>query len=134
MNLRVSDGGEALKQRMAETMSSRRRTWQPSESAAPLGSLRAKKHIQQISRELSDYGARGARSDEETRIRVWVLRKSRVEEGEGQVVVVVGGWREGGGACVILWLGRSEYSGKSSPLLIHGRLITALIRQACASL
>lgn len=84
MNLCVSDGGEALKNRMVEMMSSRRRTWQPSESAAPLGSLRAKKHIQQISREPPEYGAKGTHSDKETPIPVWVLRKSRAEEGEGQ--------------------------------------------------
>lgn len=97
MNLCVSDGGEALKYRMVEMMSSRRRTWQPSESAAPLGSLRAKKHIQQISREPLEYGAKGTHSDMETPIPVWVLRKSRAEEGE-----------RGCGGCLCDPLARSE--------------------------
>lgn len=78
-----------------------------------------------------EYGAKGA--SKETHIHVWVLRKFRVDEGEGQVGVGTG-WGGRGCPCDPLALGQSEYSGKLSPLLIHGRLITALIHRACASL
>lgn len=84
MNLHVSDGGEALKYRMVERTDSRQ---QPGESAAPLGSWRAKKKNK-------TYPADSPRTSgilSEGHKQVWVLRTCRADEGEEHVGVGWGG-------------------------------------------
>lgn len=65
--------------------------------------MRAKKHIQRIPREVSEYGARGARSDEEPRI-----LSLGVEEVQGRGRRRASGGGAGGGCLCDPPLARSE--------------------------
>lgn len=99
-------------------------TWQCNESAAPPQvSLRAK-HISSWFSRLT--GKTPLPSTPRTNLDAACNKQRKILRNAG-----CPNWKKRKGmglaACMILWLCRSEYSGKLSPLLIHGKLITALI-------